>query len=403
MNYYAAIGKIKRLLLVDPAAGRSRPGNNSVPRSGQGPLSDFRKLIIDMNVYNDIEIILLTHQQLPVADGCMTAILRPRMLFLGQCNLPPRWIQDCIDVYPGGISVKNNTIFIQDILCTIAEVGKSNITSVDGGNLLFGRTGQTEYVLTRTLNDQDKDDITNNWLQMDPAHLFELYNPGMDRFNNLFYHIDLFVAIVGKTPGTDEELVLVSEAWTGRDMDSINSILNTVADGIIGLALKDGTKPFRVIRLPEFILLSADNRPENDFVLSYTNCIIENYIEEGRHVINVYLPDYLDNVMEYIHAFGGDGANETQREVMEDIIYPRLYYLMNRLNISGPLERSDIGRLKSQVYEIVLRTQQYIINLLNSQGIYNITFVRHMFTEKAGNGLGTLRCLSKVLEREMPG
>jgi hypothetical protein len=399
LNHYSARGCIRKILISD-----------AVRESDI--LKGLRYLIIDLNVYHDIQIIILAKSDeiKALKHDLYSPLLDVRVIEIKADTDLPTWLQDHVHVFYDGILIDYQVGQEPGILNTdLFQRSAQSVCSIAGGNLLFGNFNGWEYVLTGTLSDGQPTEISNLWNQISAASIIQLYTEQeIGTFDEVFFHADLTTTILGRTMDNSAELIMVAEAWTG-ELDKLNAILNQIVFKLNQFKIPDSDKyPFRIIRIPMFVLRGYDRVDGNDAVLSYNNCIVENYFIEEKHVVNVYLPDYTEQVDNYFedifkaHAYevnkGTEKDSMSETDFFQKVLYPGLKLIMERLGIPGTIP-TELPELKVLGYLVVLKTQQFIVNLLNKQGIYNVTFVRHNLTEISSIKSGSLHCLTKVIER----
>lgn len=166
-------------------------------------------------------------------------------------------------------------------------------TIFDGGNILRGRYEFDDYVLIGSPEYwQMNIDETANKLSVKKEKIFQVHpsNKYCD-FGKPLYHIDLYLTIAGAAKHPfykKQEVLLLAEARGTVDsmVNEFNSEFNKMAHEI--LCFK--SVPFLLVRLP-MILWQDDS--SNIHILSYNNCIVENYInEKGKHILAFHFPCY---------------------------------------------------------------------------------------------------------------
>lgn len=441
---HSATGKISKIILFDTRSYTRFPNTSDLSLYYE-VWKNHRDVVNSMHTLNpDIEFFIFFRGPEPTSDSLchLPGTLRPfeqfiktRFIQVNAINpdfyIPTIWIQDILLVGPDNVFYYDENMltaaFVQMLMrelglgtaSPIPLPAPSPIRDPDTGDLINGRKpepirggdvltgctpGGTRYMLhgvpTGNTALAKKFDLDRHYVQL-------LDNAITQQFGRLYFHLDCFCMIVGETlSAAGYETVLLADPIVFENANGKKPPANVYPPGPSDFYISSKLPPtvkFRYLRLPMIIFLenAADGLVQNNihFVMSYTNCIVENYLEDGRRVINAYFPDFRTGLESYVVAHYIDEKHTVALQTMfESSPYDGQKQTSPGTPYTGYKTLEDaLGGMN----RFLLNLHSYIITVMNEAGINNVQFVRHDFYELAQRG-GSLHCIAKVVERTYP-
>lgn len=405
--------------------------------------------------------------------------IRTKFIAVNACisklYLPTRWVQNVFLVGPSKNLLYDNVYVASTLAELVAEyLGFENVTPIykkgqgdpdnriSGSEILVGKLecdDQAKYLLhglnserISTLNDQIRDIFKTG---KDPyfKNIQSLDNDYTREYSKAFYHIDYFCMLVGRLPKFNAEGVFISTPYV-YNPDNNKNVDQWWAEtepfispqepypmrrtgGTMGNSIE-----FKKIELPMYLFPKRKNEPiapDNiALVLSYANCIVENYRlrswkecwhfdnDEDRKIcsccdqsrrINVYFPDYRDAMSRLIASVYSKKEDRKSNltevhsdQQTDDSILSALLILFenwrkeeneNEQHVTRSSgcrkSRRDAFRSMNAFFD---RVHLHIREKLAKHDIHNVTFLKHDFFALAQSE-GALHCIAKVVERDL--
>lgn len=297
------------------------------------------------------------------------------------------WQEKFLHVLPPKIATTINTQ-----LLSVPNLTFNPKPTMPGGNLLFGQSGNVDYLLTMI----EVDDIkTKPALETDyePFKCITIDKPTEKSIADLLYHIDLFLAILGPVnkPGLEKKEMLLLARAVGDDAVLVQR-MNDFLDPLEARLKKEGKKlgvDFEIVRVNMDVFSDAGEV----FFLPVMNCLVENYVKEGKRQIRLFIPEFTHDIVAYI-------ATKMERSILREsqmFGYFNLKASPNSVALTGSFALS-----LWQVMNAASRsTTGDLVSKLGDLGIeeHNIIPVSAAFRKIAKNKHAGLHCLVKVVKR----
>jgi hypothetical protein len=241
----------------------------------------------------------------------------------------------------------------------------------------------------------------------------QITRPGGEAVKQEFFHLDLYMTFVGQDIGSKTNIILLPHFIYERLIPSpefceIEKKIWSFPTELMNLGMNEDIS---FIFIPLIRMSSA-------VVLSYNNCIVENYQIHGKRKIRIYFPNYKDKVRAVIkQAFSGDEASNkiSPDELRSDLATAYTTYFPEKDNplisvdfqLKFDFESSTLSLIDSLDFEkiftetaneIIDKAEAEISQKLNAWDI-KVSFV-DLFCDYFAKRHGSLHCLTKVIERD---
>jgi hypothetical protein len=328
-------------------------------------------------------------------------------------SLPTKWVQDIVSFNLNGQLLFNRKSISHKSWTHVAghigvQIKGTNEKRIEGGNFLTGRHNKKELLLVGKRSNGLSYDVIKKHFNAD--QIYNCYNSSMEKFDKLYFHLDYYMAFVGTYPTSEEP---------GKDAEKpllLTSSIDYIKPSVINDPKPENPTPvlgsnaimFEQLSIPMVVFLKPGKdqmKSDKDilFALSYTNCIIENYIENKKRRINIYFPDFRELVTNFFQTkTTWEDHMKSLQLTIENLTSFTKENSSSKCEVSV-LDFTNISKeeLKEELNKFFKCLHNYLTETLSKKihGV-NVQFVPYNFFNLARRN-GSLHCVTKVIERDM--
>lgn len=395
--HYSALGKIDSVLIFDPTQRDETPADAQCMKTEFGSYCTSLKNIAVHILYDRLSDFSGCQEAHVIADNFTDA--HPHALPDGTGMPDPVWAQDHFHLIPDpDNSNAPLLLFNPELHHEVAEqIAYFSGTAVNaqpativwaGGNVLRGKIGRKDYLLIGALyEDMINPGKLAEQFQVDATHLYLCSNQMLNIYPKFFFHLDNYLTILGPVPlpGGKREVVMVA-----KSMNPLSDEFNKGLDNIAETLEKEGFYTACRSRL----LIVDDESPESPYLISYANCLVENYYEKNVQIIRVYIPDYRKELAQHVEQLSIDGTKVDRYHR----ICRNLFHALNG-NIDWPPQQ-HVPFTTNDVETLIEKAEQEVKSEITKLfGKAEFVTMHGKFRDFAKEG-GSLHCRVKVLVRD---
>lgn len=434
---YNALGRISRVALLDSAFKKAKPGTE------YGIYTNTyleKKGIIDFFIAKGIvvSVYFKEHFMYKIRAG-RSGVIKDLLEFIplpaSERSVLDDWMQDYILITDNVNDAENFDLGFGRIYSQTSNRGyfqlldtEINIIQLNepfganlsldyicsGGNLQCGYHEGDDYVILGSEKHcEASPEIIARDFNVKPENVWRCKLPEESKLNDEFYHLDLYLTIVGKVriAGELQEVVFKAKAY-GDGATIVQKDLDQMFNPFF--AAHTFLCP---IELP--LIIIPDNGGDYK-MYSYNNCLVENYMDGENRIVNLYFPNYSNLIKKFADKVFASGnaflqynfssaIEQTKKQLKNKNpwILPAAELLpldnLDDLNVLDNLDDWDSADAIEKVYinidEVVELCQKKIKKMVQLYAFSEIRFIDFDFRKLADRKAG-LHCITKVTERD---